>query len=361
MTADGFPGGDFRAASGLPRWPSALARLGRDGSPAARPRPGLAEGGGRAAGPGTRRPAARVRPPGSALVTAAAAMLGLLAAGLFVVSLAAQYRYVLDVKHQPLPSAIEAVGLDAGMTVFSLLALGLAMAGQPARLERALIVVCAAASAAQNYAAADVTSPRSVAAYVTPPLFLSLVVDRVIAVVRRHVLGDAGRPVWAAAAAAAAAAARLLGLALLYLLRLVLAPRSTAAGLRKLVLDAAPVPAGPPRPAASAPPAPARLPPASPPAAARTRAASGSPPGRRQAAPARKAGAARGRPGTSRPAARRAAPPYEEVQAHYASQLTAGQVPSGKDIRAQFGVGSGKAAEFHARLAAAAAPARRGG
>ena len=84
------------------------------------------------------------------------------------------------------------------MAVFSLLALGLAMAGQSARIERALIVVCAVASAGQNYAAAVVTSPRSVAAYVMPPLFLALVVDRVVAVVRRHVLGDAERSVWAA-------------------------------------------------------------------------------------------------------------------------------------------------------------------
>ena len=139
-------------------------------------------------------------------MSAATILLGLLAAGLFVVSLAAQYRYVFAVKHQSVPSAIEAVGLDVGMVVFSLLALGLAMAGQSARIERALIVICAVASAGQNYAAADVTSPRSVAAYVMPPLFLALVVDRVVAVVRRHVLGDAERSVWAAVGRGLAAA-----------------------------------------------------------------------------------------------------------------------------------------------------------
>ena len=190
-----------------------------------------------------RRLAGADRAPGSALVSAAAILLGLLAAGLFVVSLTAQYRYVFAVKHQPAPSAIEAIGLDAGMTIFSLLALGLAMAGQSARIERALIVVCALASAAQNYAAADVTSPRSVAAYVMPPLFLALVVDRVVAVVRRHVLGDAGRSVWATAGRALAATARGLGLVLLYLLRFVLAPPSTGAGLRRWVLVLTPLPA----------------------------------------------------------------------------------------------------------------------
>jgi len=190
-----------------------------------------------------RRIAGADRTPGSALVSAATILLGLLAAGLFVVSLTAQYRYVFAVKHQSVPSAIEAIGLDVGMTIFSLLALGLAMAGQSARIERALIVVCAVASAGQNYAAADVTSPRSVAAYVMPPLFLALVVDRVVAVVRRHVLGDAERSVWAAVGRGLAAAVKALGLVLLYVLRLVLAPPSTSAGLRRLVLIATPLPA----------------------------------------------------------------------------------------------------------------------
>ena len=189
-----------------------------------------------------RRIAGADRAPGSALVSAATILLGLLAAGLFVVSLTAQYRYVFAVKHQSVPSAIEAIGLDVGMAVFSLLALGLAMAGQSARIERGLIVVCAVASAGQNYAAADVTSPRSVAAYVMPPLFLALVVDRVVAVVRRHVLGDAERSVWAAAGRGVATTCKALGLVLLYLLRLVLAPPSTSAGLRRIVLNAAPLP-----------------------------------------------------------------------------------------------------------------------
>ncbi len=208
-----------------------------------------------------RRLAGAERAPGSALVSAAAILLGLLAAGLFVVSLTAQYRYVFAVKHQSVPSAIEAIGLDAGMTVFSLLALGLAMAGQSARIERALIVVCAVASAAQNYAAADVMSPRSVAAYVMPPLFLALVVDRVVAVVRRHVLGDAERSVWAAVGRGLAAVVKGLGLVLLYLLRLVLAPPSTSAGLRRMVLIATPLPAAPQRPAFPAAEVPAIDPP----------------------------------------------------------------------------------------------------
>ena len=379
MSANGGPRNDFRAASGLKHWPSALTGMDPAGFADPPPGPGLLEAaraGGAAMITSARRMTGAGRAPGTALVASAAILLGLLAAGLFIVSLAAQYRYVLGVKHQSVPSAIEAVGLDAGMIVFSLLALGLAMAGQSARIERALIVVCAVASAGQNYAAADVASPRSVAAYLTPPLFLALVVDRVIAVVRRHVLGDAERSVWAAVGRSLAAAARLLGLVLLYLLRLVLAPPSTAAGLRRLVLNATPVPAAPPaatrgagielRPVTEPPvpagasgegrPAPAAARPA---AAVRAPAAEGGHAARGGAhagQAARQGGASARRPRNKSLAADRPPPvTYEVVAAHYADQLAAGQVPSGKDIRAQFRIGSDKAGEFYARLAAAAA------
>jgi hypothetical protein len=168
---------------------------------------------------------------GSGLITTATVLLGLLAAGLFVVSLAAQYRYIFAEKHQALPAMIEAVGLDVGMAIFSLLALGLAMAGQSARVERALVVACAAGSALMNYAAANGGSPRSVAAYVMPPIFLAIVVDRVVAVVRRHVLGDAGRSAWSVP-----------GRVALYVLRFTLAAPSTFFGLRRQVLVMTPLP-----------------------------------------------------------------------------------------------------------------------
>jgi hypothetical protein len=247
---------DFRAAAGLKRWPSALEDLAA-GPPAPPRGPGLfqiARANGETAITNIRRLAGAERAPGSRLVLAATVLLGLLAVGLFVVTLNAQYKYVFTVKQQSVPSVIEAASLDLGMAIFTLLALGLAMAGQTARIERALIVACAAGSAAQNYAAADVTSPRSVAAYVAPSLFLALVVDRVVAVVRRHVLGAAERSVWVTVGGAAALLAKGLGLVLLYLLRLVLAPPSTGAGLRRVVLNVAPLPAAPERPAIGPPP-----------------------------------------------------------------------------------------------------------
>ncbi len=61
----------------------------------------------------------------------------------------------------------------------------------------------------------------------------------------------------------------------------------------------------------------------------------------------------------SGPAGRRPAPAapvtYETVAAHYASLLAAGQVPSQKSIRRDWHIGSDRASQIHARLAAAAA------
>lgn len=171
--------------------------------------------------------------PGGGLIRTAAVLLFALGLGLLAVSFAAQYAYVDAQRHQHIASVIEAGALDVGMVIFSLLALGLARAGLAAKAERGLIVACAAGSAVMNYAAADVTSPRSVLAFCMPPIFLAVVVDRVVVTVRRHVLGmREGRSPWAA-----------LGRITLYALRFVLAPWPTATGLRRFVLAAAPLPA----------------------------------------------------------------------------------------------------------------------
>jgi hypothetical protein len=69
-----------------------------------------------------------------------------------------------------------------------------------------------------------------------------VVVDRVVAVIRRHVLGKDEASAWTAMARAVVAAVRLSGAVTLYALRFVLAPPSTAAGLRRMVLAAAPLP-----------------------------------------------------------------------------------------------------------------------
>jgi hypothetical protein len=186
--------------------------------------------------------------PGRGLINTATVLLGLLGAGLFAVSLAAQYRYVFVVKHQAVPAMIEAIGLDAAMIVFSLLGLGLARAGQSAYVERVLIIACSSGSAAMNYAAASAISWRSVAAYMMPPILLAIVVDRVIAVVRRHILGDSERSAWFMAGRVTVAALAIFARIALYGLRLILAPASTSTGLRRWVLIATPLPESAPRP-----------------------------------------------------------------------------------------------------------------
>src|SRR5207302_1268856 len=75
--------------------------------------------------------------------------------------------------------------------------------------------------------------------------FLAVVVDRVVAVIRRHVLGDDEPSPWAAAGRLLRGLVRAAGLVVLYGLRFVLAAPSTARGLRQVVLDAAPLPEPP--------------------------------------------------------------------------------------------------------------------
>jgi hypothetical protein len=179
------------------------------------------------------------------LIAVAAWLLALTGGGALFVSFSAQYAYILAVRHQDAASMIEALLLDVLMIVFTLLALGLSRAGQSARAERALILACAAASAYMNVSAADVTSPRSVAAYAIAPVALAVVVERVVAVIRRHVLADQEPSAWSTAGRAAAAAARVAGQVLLYCLRFALDAPETARGLRRMVLVAAPLPSNP--------------------------------------------------------------------------------------------------------------------
>ena len=202
--------------------------------------------------PGVRGRAGTGRAPGSVLIAVAAWLLALIGGGAMFVSFSAQYAYIFTVRRQDAASVIEALLLDLLMIVFTLLALGLSRSGKPARAERALILACAAASSYMNVAAAEVASPRSVAAYAVAPIALAVVVDRVVAVIRRHVLADREPSAWSTIGRAAAATARITGLMLLYALRFALAAPETAQGLRRMVLDAAPLPALPQTPAPEA-------------------------------------------------------------------------------------------------------------
>jgi hypothetical protein len=180
------------------------------------------------------------RAPGSRVIAFATWLLALLGAGLMYVSFDAQYQFILAQKDVLGASLIEAAMLDAGMVILSALGIGLARAAKPSGSVRVLIVICAGASAGMNFAAADPASWRSVAAYVAAPVFLAVITDQVIAVIRQHVLPLDAESAWAPLGRAAVIMLRLAGVVALYLLRAMLAPSGTLRGLRQMVLDAAP-------------------------------------------------------------------------------------------------------------------------
>jgi hypothetical protein len=82
----------------------------------------------------------------------------------------------------------------------------------------------------------------TVTAYVAAPVFLAVITDQVIAVIRQHILPLDAESAWAPLGRAAVAVLRLAAVLALYLLRTVLAPSGTLRGLRQIVLDAVPVP-----------------------------------------------------------------------------------------------------------------------
>ena len=274
---------------------------------------------------------------GARLIWASATGLAVLAAATFYVSYRAQFTFMFGVKHQFAPALIEALIADVAMVVCALLALGMACAGQSAKVARLLVVVFAGLSAGMNYLAADGASFRSVAVYVMPPAVFAVCTDQVVSVVRRFGLGISEDSAWAVLGRSAVAAARLAGIIMVYSLRLVLAPAETAGGLRKMVLAAAPIPQ----------------------------------PGPRQAAPGAFPGTA---PKTGpevlprpvleavpdvpdRPQGKQPGPATPERLAEfYAADLAAGRVPSKRQIKREWPVGFGAASELHEQLAARAAP-----
>ena len=303
------------------------------------------------------------RRPGARLIWSSFLGLAALAAAAFYVSFRAQFAFMFGVKHQDIPALVEAVIPDAGMVICSLLALGMACAGHSARVARLLVVVFAGLSAGMNYLAADVTSFRSVAVYVMPPAAFAVCTDVAVSVVRRHGLGIREDSAWAVLGRAVLAAARLAGVILLYSLRFILAPAETAKGLRRMVLDAAPLQGAtrdrpapeaapgviPVTPETSLPLTPEAIPGSATPA---PEAAPEATPGAplhavpevtRERPRKRPSDASEKQPGPATP---------ERLQEHYAQDLAAGQVPSIRQIRREWPVGYDRARELYAALAA---------
>ena len=262
--------------------------------------------------------------------------LAVLAVATFFVSFRAQYTFMYAVKHQVCPALIEALIADVAMVVCALLALGMACAGQSAKVARLLVVVFAGLSAGMNYLAADVTSFRSVAVYVMPPAVFAVCTDQVVSVIRRHGLGITEDSAWAVLGRSAVAAARLAGIILLYSLRLRPGPGRDRQG-----------------PAEDGPGA--RR---SHPAAGTRQAAPGAFPGTApetvpEVLPRPVLEAVPGAPGTA-PAGKQPGPATPERLAEfYAADLAAGGCPSKRQIKREWPVGFDAASELHEHLAAA--------
>ena len=285
------------------------------------------------------------RRPGARLIWASTLGLAVLALATFYVSFRAQFAFMYAVKHQDLPALIEALIADVAMVVCSLLALGMACAGQPAKVARLLVVLFAGLSAGMNYLAADVSSVRSVAVYVMPPVVFAVFTDQTVPVIRRHGLGIAEDSAWTVLGRLVLAVVRLAGIIMLYSLRFILAPAETAKGLRRMVLNAAALPeAGQDHPAPEAVPEAAPVPGAVPEVTPRPAL---------EAVPAIPARSRERPPVTPGKQPGPATP--ERVAEFYADDLAEGRVPSKRQIKRDWPVGYDTASDLHDHLAAATA------
>jgi hypothetical protein len=280
------------------------------------------------------------RRPGARLIWAGTAGLAVLALATFYVSFRAQFTFMYAVKHQDAPALIEALIADVAMVVCSLLALGMACAGQSAKVARLLVVIFAGLSAGMNYLAADVSSVRSVAVYVMPPAVFAVCTDQTVAVIRRHGLGIAEDSAWSVLGRVVLAAARLAGAVVLYGLRFILAPAETAKGLRRMVLNAAPFPeVSQDHPAQEVVP---------------TTAPEVTPRPALEAVPAIPESSQERSPTT--PGKQPGPVTPERLAEFYADDLAEGRVPSKRQIKREWPVGYETASELHNELAARAAP-----
>ena len=221
-----FPGtGPGRDLTGHPPTPGLLVIMARPAAPA----------------PGPGRQPAPPRWPGdrSGLwLRNAAAGLCILAAAAAAVSFTAQYRMVEATRHLPAIAALEAAIPDAAALVFACLGIALAVHGRRALRARALNLASVAASVFMN-AIAAAPGWRNLAIWAMPPVAYALASDTLIGVVRtRH------QHLAAAGPGDAATPLAILGGLILWLLRLVLAPKSTLAGFRAWVLVQCPVAPG---------------------------------------------------------------------------------------------------------------------
>jgi hypothetical protein len=165
----------------------------------------------------------------------------LVAVAAAVVSYEAQWRLVYAAKHQAGISYIQAAIPDLGSLVFACFGIALARHGKRAVRPRLLNVLCVGLSIAMNALAAR-PGWAALAVWVMAPVIYALASDTLIGVIRAYVLARQ-RQLREALADDGITALQLVGAALLWLLRLVLAPLSTLKGFHGWVKS---LPAAPP-------------------------------------------------------------------------------------------------------------------
>jgi hypothetical protein len=271
--------------------------------------------------------------------------LGLLAAAAAVVSFEAQYRMVFAAKgaHAQVVAALEAAIPDTAAVVFAALGIALALHGKRALRPRALNLAAVATSIFMNFAAATGDGWRTVAIWVMPSIAYAVASDTAIGVIRAYTIARQRQLDEDLADEGTTPLDVLAGFAL-WLLRLVMDPPGTCSGFRQWVIVSCPVAPGtraelrtpdvvsaiqpgpsPQRPAAGGH---RRRNPAVPMASPRPRNRKGGQQGRRRAAP----------------------PTPDDVADHFAALLAAGRLPSQRQIRNQWHVGSDTAKPLREQL-----------
>jgi hypothetical protein len=168
--------------------------------------------------------------------------LAVLAGAAAAVSWDAQYVLVRAVKHNPAIAALEAGIPDIGAVIFAALGIALALHGRRAIRARTLNVACVGISLAMN-ALASAPGWRDLAIWVMPSAIYALASDTLIGVVRAWVIARA-RHTGQALADDEPTPMAAIGGAVLWLIRLALAPVSTIAGFRRWVIDECPAAPG---------------------------------------------------------------------------------------------------------------------
>ena len=168
--------------------------------------------------------------------------LGILAAAAAVVSFQAQFVFILAYKHVVAIAALQAGIPDVGALVFASLGIALALQGRRAIRARALNVVCVGISIAMNALAAT-AGWHALAVWVMAPVLYALASDTLIGVVRAYSIARQ-KALSETLADDEVTPLAVVGGLLLWVLRLVLAPKSTLAGFRGWVVSSVKVAPG---------------------------------------------------------------------------------------------------------------------